>query len=174
MADQSNLLQLKKLAAKMTGKTVDKIGGTTLADVLDIIGQNYTNGGGGSVGIASVELYANSEFGIHGGVITLTNGSNIDITVNQIDKLTLKAVEGSATGKTKITVTEPLGSGNHYRFKINAEFTPAKGELLTTWTEWNGIDDITAQNGTDVFIAECDSEFKAVKCGVCDAVAPIF
>lgn len=176
MAEQNNVLQLKKLAAKIKGTTVDKINGCTIADILDIIQQSYKNSGGGGNGvdIASVILNASSDYAIKSGVITMSDGSTIDIEVSLIESLTLTAAEGSATGKTKITVKEAITTGNHYRYDVNQNVTPAKNEDLTEWDTWNGTDEITAQSGATVLIAECDANNKAVKCGTVKAVAPIF
>lgn len=176
MSEQNNVLQLKKLAVKMTGKPFNDIEGLTIADVLDYIQQNYKSGGGtgGGETITSIELYADGNNGIHGGTITMSSGATINIEVKEIEQLTLTATNGSATAKTKITVSPTLGSGNHYRYLLNGELMPAKGEDLSDWTEWNGTDEISAQNGADLLVAECDTNNKAVKCGACNAVAPIF
>lgn len=175
MSEQNNVFQLKKVAAKLTGKSVAQITGTTVADVLDFIQQNYTGGGsGGGLYIASVDLYANSEYAIKGGTITMSDGSTVEMIVSLIDELTLTASEGSATGKTKITVSPALESGDHYRYKTGSDIVPAKGEDLSDWSTWDGTSEISAQNGVDLLIAECDGSNKAVKCGLCNAVAPIF
>lgn len=175
MSEQNNLSQLKKLAAKMTGKTADKIAGSTIADVLDIIQKNYTGGGtGGGATIQEVILNADSNYGIHGGQVAMSDGSIISIEVALIDALTLTAANGSETAKTKVTVTPALTSGNHYRYLVNGDIIPAKDEDLSSWTIWNGTDEISAQNGADLFIAECDGDNRAVKCGSCEAKAPIF
>lgn len=177
MAEQNNVLQLKKLAAKMTGKTLDKIDGTTIADVLDIIQSNYSAGGGGgaSVTITSFTLNANGEGGINNGSILMSNGEVIEVNITQIPTITMTAAEGSATKQTIITVTEPaLASGNHYRYTTGDIITPAIGEDLTEWIEWDGTSEITATNGTILNIAECDKNNKAVRCGTVKAVAPLF
>lgn len=175
MSEQNNVLQLKRVAAKLTGKSVDKISGYTIADVLDYIQANYTAGsGGGGATISSVVLNVDSEKGIDNGLITMSDGSTIPIELKTIESLTLKAAEGSATKLTKITVTPTLTSGNHYRYKLASQVMPAAGQDLTEWTEWDGVAEIEAQNGTVVMVAECDSNNKAVKCGECNAVAPLF
>lgn len=176
MNEHNNLVQLKKLAAKMTGKNINDIDAATIAEALNIIQANYTGGGGGAgPSIQSVVINVNGELGINNGNITMSNGDIIDIVISQIETITLKAAEGSGTNLTKITVVQPtLKSGNHYRVKVGDIITPATNEDLTSWSMWNGTDDISASNGAEVHIAECDKNNKAVRCGICKAVAPLF
>lgn len=174
MSEQNNVLQLKKLAAKMSGTTVDKISGCTIADVLDYIQSKYANGGGSNVTISNMVLNVNGDYAVKNGTITLSDGQTIDIDIKLIDMLTLTASEGSAVGKTVIAITPKLTTGNHYRYTTSIDVLPAKGEDLTAWTAWNGVDELNVQNGKEIFIAECDSNDKAVKCGSCKAVSPIF
>lgn len=177
MADQDNVLQLKRLVAKMTNKSVDKIEGYTIADVLEQVHLNYSNGGGGgsAIGISNVTLHVRSGCSIESGYIELTNGNKVDINISYITPLTLTSVEGSARTLTVITVAETLGSNNHYMYLVGGEIpTPAYGQDLSDWTEWNGTDEITATNGHVVRVAECDANNRAIKCGECIAKSPVF
>lgn len=176
MAEQNNVLQLKKLAAKMTNKTAEQISGTTIADVLDVIQTNYTGGGGGGgATITNLTLNVNSDYGVNNGTITMSDGTTIFVNIAFIEPLTLTSTEGSAKAKTVVTVTPELTEGNSYRISAGSEtIIPATGEDLTAWDSWNGTDEIEAQNGVKLRVAECDANNKAVKCGIVSVKSPIF
>lgn len=176
MAEQNNVLQLKKLAAKMTNKTAEQISGTTIADVLDVIQTNYTGGGGGGgATITDLTLNVNSEYGVNNGTITMSDGNVVNINVVFIEPLTLTSEEGSAKAQTIVTVEPTITAGNHYRISAGSEtIIPATGEDLSAWDSWNGTDEIEAQSGVKLRVAECDSNNKAVKCGIVSVKAPIF
>lgn len=86
---------------------------------------------------------------------------------NTMGALTVTSVEGSAAGKTAITVTPALTSGNSYKYKTAANPTmPAYGQSCTTgWAAWDGSAEITTTAGHKIVIAEVDAENKAVKAG---------
>lgn len=77
--------------------------------------------------------------------------------------LTLSSVAGTTTGTTKITVSGK-GSGSLV-YKLNNSTLPEYGEKLTTWTAWNGTDDIATEDGTYITICEIDSTGGAVAGG---------
>lgn len=87
--------------------------------------------------------------------------------------LTIGSTAGSSAGKTKLTVSPPLLSGNSYVYRIDASApaTPAAGEDLSTWTGWNGTVEITATNGYTITVAEVDGTKKCVKAGQATIVA---
>lgn len=134
MIEQNNILALKKLAAKMIGgeTQVSDIPGTTIADVLDVITNNYE------------------------GIIPSVLGT-----------LTVTSVVGSTEGNTKITVSPELSSGNSYRYKVNASAIelPERNEDLSSWPSWNGISEITAEDGHRICICEVDANNFALKGG---------
>ncbi|MCC8069420.1 MAG: hypothetical protein LIO71_06700 [Ruminococcus sp.] len=128
-----NVLQLKKLCAKIIGDTAiaDDIQGSTIAEVINQITENFS------------------------GTIPQTLGS-----------LTVTSVEGTSNGTTKITISEPKGKYNEYRYKVsNTEITVKRNDDLSSWIAWNGVDEITATNGYKIYVAEVDDECKALKCG---------
>lgn len=128
-----NVLQLKKLCAKIIGDTAiaDDIQGSTIAEVINQITENFS------------------------GTIPQTLGS-----------LTVTSVEGTSNGTTKITISEPKGEYNEYRYKVsNTEITVKRNDDLSSWIAWNGVDEITATNGYKIYVAEVDDECKALKCG---------
>ena len=70
MAEQNNVIALKKLAAKMIGgdKSANDIPGTTIADVLEVITENYE----GSVPLILGELTLKSVVGQSEGATKIT------------------------------------------------------------------------------------------------------
>ena len=80
--------------------------------------------------------------------------------------LTAKSVAGSESGKTKVTVEEPLcGMGNSYKIKIaqSAATDVTVGMNVKTWTPWDGESEIATTAGYHITIVECDRNYKAVK-----------
>jgi phi13 family phage major tail protein len=83
--------------------------------------------------------------------------------------LTVSSAAGSTTGKTALTVTPTLTSGNSYMYKTAATVTlPAYNDVCNTtasYTAWDGTSDITATTGNEIAVVEVDSSFKAIKAG---------
>ena len=81
--------------------------------------------------------------------------------------LTVTSAAGSASGKTAITVSETLGAGNSFKYKVAANPTiPAVGDTCSAgYTNWNGSDEITAETGKTIVIVEVDGDNKAVRVG---------
>lgn len=81
--------------------------------------------------------------------------------------LTVTSAAGSASGKTAITVSETLGVGNSFKYKVGDGLVlPSVGDSCTTgYTAWNGSDEITAATGKTIVIVEVDSDNKAVRVG---------
>ena len=82
--------------------------------------------------------------------------------------LNVTSEEGTSTGKTKITVTPALTSGNSYKYKAAANPTMPRYDAVCTsgYTAWNGTDEITATTGQKIVIVEVDSANKAKKAGI--------
>ena len=66
-----------------------------------------------------------------------------------------------------------MGAGNSYKYKVAASPTVrSAGDVCTSgYTNWNGTDEITAEDGKTIVIVEVDSENKAVKIGTATVVA---
>lgn len=82
--------------------------------------------------------------------------------------LTLKSVEGSETGKTKVTVDEQLVSlNNMFKYKINSSGATSVtyGMDVKSWTRWDGTSEISATTGHHITVVECDQNYKAVRSG---------
>ena len=91
----------------------------------------------------------------------------------QLDNLTVTSAASSTTsGKTKLTVSPALTSGNSYKYKVaDNAVLPAAGQSVKGWTAWNGTDEITAATGTEICVVECDSAYRALKAGVATVTA---
>lgn len=82
-----------------------------------------------------------------------------------LDNLTVTSAASSTTsGKTKLTVSPALTSGNSYKYKVDAA-VPVAGADCSAWTDWNGTADITAATGKTLVIVEVDGNGLAVKAG---------
>lgn len=90
----------------------------------------------------------------------------LEAGASQLGTLTVASAAGTATGDTKITITEPKGDGNSYKYKVSDEVVPVTyGQSVRNWTAWDGASDITAATGTIITVVECDAEYHAVKAG---------
>ena len=90
-----------------------------------------------------------------------------------LDNLTVTSAASSTTsGKTKLTVSPALASGNSYKYKVaDNAVLPAAGQSVKGWTAWNGTDEITAATGKEICVVECDSAYRAIKAGVATVTA---
>lgn len=79
----------------------------------------------------------------------------------------MTSAAGSTSGNTIITVSETLGAGNSFKYKVAANPTmPAVGDVCSSgYTNWNGSDEITAETGKTIVIVEVDGDNKAVRVG---------
>lgn len=80
------------------------------------------------------------------------------------DALTVTVAEGTASGTTKFTVTEELGTGHSYKVKAYASGAtlPNYGQNLKLWTAYTEGTDFATTDGYEVVIAEVDAEYKCV------------
>lgn len=84
-----------------------------------------------------------------------------------LGELTVTSAEGTATGKTAITVEPAKAEGNSYKYKVAANPTaPKYGDVCTTgYTAWNGTNEISGTAGQKIVVVEVDSDNKAKKAG---------
>lgn len=83
-----------------------------------------------------------------------------------VGTLTVASIAGTAEGDTKITITEPKGDGNSYKYKIaDAAVDVSYKQSVRNWTAWDGASDITAETGKTITVVECDAEYLALKAG---------
>ena len=89
-----------------------------------------------------------------------------------LGELTVKSTEGTENGKTIITVSPELTSGNSYVYKTAQSVeTPTYNQDLSDWTTWDGTSEITAISDYQIVIAEVDSNMKAKNAGRAIVVA---
>lgn len=90
-----------------------------------------------------------------------------------LDNLTVTSAASSTTsGKTKLTISPALTSGNSYKYKVaDNAVLPAAGQSVKGWAAWNGTDEITAATGKEICVVECDSAYRALKAGVATVTA---
>lgn len=90
----------------------------------------------------------------------------LEAGASELGTLTVSSAAGTATGATKLTITEGKGDGNSYKYKIAEAATPVTyGQNVKNWTAWDGVSDITAETGKVITVVECDAEYAAVKAG---------
>lgn len=167
MALPTILEELKKLSKKIKGSDSNA---TNTAEALAEIATAYSGGGGGA-SIESAKLYPDSSNVIRDGVIVLSDGTEVPIEVEYIPTLTVVSAAGSTTGTTHLTVTETLGEGNSYAYATDrSPAKPAIGEDVSSLTTWDGVSDITVDDGVVITLVEKDANSKAVKAGTVDAV----
>lgn len=83
--------------------------------------------------------------------------------LNVLGRLEISSEEGTETGKTKLIVETVKGTGNAYKYSVEGP-APAYKEDLTSWEDWEG-EEIQADNGKTLYLAEVNVDKKAVKFG---------
>lgn len=97
-------------------------------------------------------------------VVTRPEGTG----VKEMGTLTVESAAGTASGDTAITVTETLGIGNSYVYKVASGTAPAIGFGVIpdyTWTAWDGSSDITAATDKKITICKINAEHRAIAAG---------
>ena len=80
--------------------------------------------------------------------------------------LTVTSVAGSAKGMTKITVAGASASAIlRYKLFSGSATLPARDENVSTWTLWDGISEIEAEDGQTIAVCEVDESDRALKAG---------
>lgn len=89
-----------------------------------------------------------------------------------LGELTVTSAEGTATGKTAITVEPEKAEGNSYKYKVAANPTAPEYDTVCTtgYTAWNGADEISATAGQKIVVVEVDSNNKAKRAGIATIV----
>ena len=100
----------------------------------------------------------------------------IQFNVSALTTLTVTSAAGTASGDTALTVSPSAASSHSYVYNIGttAQPYPMYGEKITTgttWTAWNGSDDITAATGKKLVLVELDANGRAVGAGTATVTA---
>ncbi len=87
--------------------------------------------------------------------------------------LTVTSAEGTATGKTKITVTPAKESGNSYKYMTAPSVTLPDYDAVCTdgYTVWDGVAEITATTGNKIMLVEVTVDGRARKGGTATVAA---
>lgn len=109
---------------------------------------------------------------LYKGTKALMEDTIFYIADEKLEELEVASEEGSASGKTKITVTPALSNGNTYKYKVAANPTlPTVNASCTTgYTAWNGTDEISATAEQKIVIVEVNAENKAKKAGIATVI----
>lgn len=89
--------------------------------------------------------------------------------LNALDTLEATSAAGTSAGNTKITIANPV-SGASYKYSASGPMPTYKKDL-TSWDDLTPGEDITADNGSTLYIAQVDSAKKAVAAGTVTVVA---
>ena len=82
-----------------------------------------------------------------------------------ISGLLVTSLPGTTVGTTTITVSGASGSASNFKYKIGTSNLPSYGEDLSDWFDWNPANNIVADDGVRLVIAEVDSSGKAIAAG---------
>lgn len=91
----------------------------------------------------------------------------LNITDPTLGSLTVNSAAGTESGDTKLTVTPELTAGNHYVYQTGETVTlpTTYGQDVSSWTPWNGTEDIAATTGNEIGVVEANASNGAVKAG---------
>ena len=95
-------------------------------------------------------------------------------TTGTLGSLTVTSAAGTNVGGTKLTLTNTLGSGEKYIYKVGTSGAAPSiswhEQADFTWTEWDGSSDIdvgVSANGKKATLAVIDAQGRAIKSGSC-------
>ncbi len=131
-------------------------------------GAKYDNVTSENVIISGIAIFAER---LDGVVVSLID------TTPSLSTLTLTAADGTASGDTKITVTESKQAAtDKYFYAVDTEAKTVKyGEIIktgtgaTAWKSWDGSADITAASGKVISIVETSADNRAQALGSANA-----
>ena len=97
---------------------------------------------------------------------TLVLLEETDPTTETLGVLTVTSAAGTTSGKTAISVSPALTSGNSYKYKTAATVAlPALNDPTADYTAWTGSAEITATTGNEIVIVEVGSVGEVKKAG---------
>ena len=87
-----------------------------------------------------------------------------------METLSVQSAAGTATGKTKLTVTPNKGASSSYMYKTGADVSlPGYNDVCNVnsgWTPWDGTAEVTAKTGDKIVVVEILTEDStAIKAG---------
>ena len=120
--------------------------------------------------LAVVEATAEGN-AVAGGTVTVVAKQEEVEPEPELILLNVSSAEGTNAGFTVITVNDNTLEGDNKYVYSATETLPTYNQDLSTWTAWNGTDEIEAATGTKICIAEVTSANLAVKAGVVTVTA---
>ena len=120
--------------------------------------------------LAVVEATAEGN-AVAGGTVTVVSKQEEVEPEPELILLNVSSAEGTNVGFTVITVNDNTLEGDNKYVYSATETLPTYNQDLSTWTAWNGTDEIEAATGTKICIAEVTSANLAVKAGVVTVTA---
>ena len=120
--------------------------------------------------LAVVEATAEGN-AVAGGTVTVVAKQEEVEPEPELILLNVSSAEGTNVGFTVITVNDNTLEGDNKYVYSATETLPTYNQDLSTWTAWNGTDEIEAATGTKICIAEVTSTNLAVKAGVVTVTA---
>jgi hypothetical protein len=105
---------------------------------------------------------------------TLVIMEETDPVVETLGVLSVTSAAGTTSGKTAVTVSPALTSGNSYKYYAAASITlPSMNSTVSAYTAWDGTSEITATTGNDIAIVEVDSTGEVKKAGKATVTAKV-
>lgn len=91
----------------------------------------------------------------------------VNVDSGALQTLTVTSAAGTETGDTSISVAESKLLGRTYQYKTHATTAPtaAYGDVLSGWTAWDGVADITATTGHKIAVCEVGTDGKVKRYG---------
>lgn len=120
--------------------------------------------------LAVVEATAEGN-AVAGGTVTVVAKQEEVEPEPELILLNVTSAEGTNVGFTVITVNENTLEGDNKYVYSATETLPTYNQDLSSWTAWNGTDEIEAATGTKICVAEVTSANLAVKAGVVTVTA---
>lgn len=120
--------------------------------------------------LAVVEATAEGN-AVAGGTVTVVAKQEEVEPEPELVLLNVSSAEGTNVGFTVITVNDNTLEGDNKYVYSATETLPTYNQDLSTWTAWNGTDEIEAATGTKICVAEVTSANLAVKAGVVTVTA---
>ena len=120
--------------------------------------------------LAVVEATAEGN-AVAGGTVTVVAKQEEVEPEPELILLNVSSAEGTNAGFTVITVNDNTLEGDNKYVYSATETLPTYNQDLSTWTAWNGTDEIEAATGTKICVAEVTSANLAVKAGVVTVTA---
>ena len=120
--------------------------------------------------LAVVEATAEGN-AVAGGTVTVVAKQEEVEPEPELILLNVSSAEGTNVGFTVITVNDNTLEGDNKYVYSTTETLPTYNQDLSSWTAWNGTDEIEAATGTKICVAEVTSANLAVKAGVVTVTA---